>query len=104
MLSRNDLEANYKVISQVCKRYRKELTIYQAAIIDGIDVDANDYIEFMNALSLDIFIGNMLCGLLNPVSMDIYKQLLTNELTFEEFVEQSDIININKFNELMERF
>ncbi len=104
MLSRNDLEANYEVISQACKRYRKELTIYQAAIIDEIDVDANDYIEFMNALSLDIFIGNMLCGLLNPVSMDIYKQLLTNELTFEEFVEQSDIININKFNELMERF
>ena len=108
MLSRNDLEANYEVISQACKRYRKELTIYQAAIIDKyswIDVDVNNFIEFMNALSLDIFIGNMLCGLLDPVSIDIYKQLLTNKLTFEEFVEKKvDSCDINKFHELMERF
>ena len=108
MFNRKDLEANYEVISQVCKRYRKELTIYQAAIIDKfpcLDVDVNGYIEFMNTLSLDIFIGNMLCGLLNPVSMDIYKQLLTNELTFEEFVEKMvDICDVNKFHELMERF
>ena len=108
MTTIKDLKANYEVIRQVCERYRKELTIYQAAIIDEcplIDVDANDYIEFINALSLDIFIGNMLCGLLDSASMDIYKQLLSNELTFEEFVEKKvDICDINKFHELMERF
>lgn len=108
MLNRNDFEANYEVISQTCKRYRKELTIYQAAIIDDypwLEVDVNVFIEFMNTLSLDIFIGNMLCGLLIPASIDIYKKLLTNELTFEEFVEKDGgICDINKFHELMERF
>ena len=106
MLNRNDFEANYEVISQTCKRYRKELTIYQAAIIDDypwLEVDVNVFIEFMNTLSLDIFIGNMLCGLLIPASIDIYKKLLTNELTFEEFVEKDGgICDINKFHELME--
>lgn len=108
MLNRNDFEANYEVISQTCKRYRKELTIYQAAIIDDypwLEVDVNVFIEFMNTLSLDIFIGNMLCGLLIPASIDIYKKLLTNELTFEEFVEKDGgICDINKFHELMGRF
>lgn len=111
MLNRKDLEANYEVISQVCKRYRKELTIYQGAIIDKhsyLGVDVNGYIEFMNTLSLDIFIGNMLSDLLNPVSIDVYKQLLTNELTFEEFVKKMAdvyyVCDINKFHELMERF
>lgn len=108
MTNRTDLEANYEVISQACKLYRKELTIYQAAIIDGypwLDVDVNDYIKFMNTLSLDIFIGNMLCGLLVPASIDIYKKLLTNELTFDEFIEKDGgVCDINKFHELMERF
>jgi hypothetical protein len=107
MTNRTDLEANYEVISQACKLYRKELTIYQAVIIDihGLDIDINDYIEFMNTLSLDTFIGNMLCDLLVHASIDIYKKLLTNELTFEEFVEKDGgICDINKFHELMERF
>lgn len=108
MTNRTDLEANYEVISQACKLYRKEITIYQAAIIDEypwLDVDVNDYIEFMNTLSLDIFIGNMLYGLLVPEGIDTYKKLLTNELTFEEFIEKDGgACDINKFHELMERF
>ncbi len=108
MTNRTDLEANYEVISQACKLYRKELTIYQAAIIDRylwLDVDINDYIEFMNTLSLDTFIGNILCDLLVPANIDIYKKLLTNELTFEEFVKKMvGVCDINKFHELMERF
>lgn len=104
-MNRKDLEANYKVISQVCKMYRKELTIHQAVfIMDNIPeyVGINDYIEFMNTLSLDAFIGNMLYEMLNSESMDILKQLLTNELTFEEFVEKYG--DTNKFYELIEQF
>ena len=108
MMNRTYLEANYEVISQACKLYRKELTICQAAIIDEhpwLDIDANDYIKFMNTLSLDVFIGDMLWSLLRPASIDICKKLLTNELTFEEFVEKDGgICDINKFHELMERF
>lgn len=103
MMNRKDLEANYKVISQVCKMYRKEITIYQAVfIMDNIPeyVGINDYIEFMNTLSLDTFIGNMLYGILNSENIDIFKQILANELTFEEFVEKYS--DTNKFNELME--
>lgn len=108
MTTIKDLKANYEVIRQVCEKYRKELTSYQGAIIDkylGLDVDVNDYIKFMNTLPLDVFIGNQLVDLPIPASIDIFKKLLTNELTFEEFVEKDGgICDINKFHELMERF
>lgn len=85
MTTIKDLKANYEVIRQVCEKYRKELTSYQGVIIDkylGLDVDVNDYIKFMNTLHLDVFIGNQLVDLLIPASIDIFKKLLTNELTF----------------------
>lgn len=108
MTTIKDLKANYEVIRQVCEKYRKELTSYQGVIIDkylGLDVDVNDYIKFMNTLPLDVFIGNQLVDLLIPASIDIFKKLLTNELTFEEFAEKDGgICDINKFHELMERF
>lgn len=110
MITRKDLEANYKVIRRVCEMYRKELTMYQAAIIDEcpwLDVDVNDYIKFMNALPLDIFVGNLLIDLLKPDGIDTYKELMTNKITFKEFIEraiQLSIINIDKFYELMEQF
>ena len=108
MTTIKDLKANYEVIRQVCEKYRKELTSYKGASIDkylGLDVDVNDYIKFMNTLPLDVFIGNLLVDLLIPASIDIYKKLLTNELTFEEFAEKDGgICDINKFHELMERF
>ena len=107
MTTIKDLKANYEVIRQVCEKYRKELTIYQGVIIDkylGVDIDVNDYIKFMNTLPLDVFIGNLLVDLLNSSNIEIYKELMTDKITFKEFVEGSGIVIIDEIYELMVRF
>lgn len=107
MITVKDLKANYEVIRQVCEKYRKELTSYQGVIIDkysGLDVDVNEYIKFMNTLPLDVFVGNLLVDLLNFGNMKIYKELMADKITFEEFIEESGIVIIDEIYELMERF
>lgn len=105
MTTIKDLKANYEVIRQVCEKYRKELTSYQGVIIDKyskLDVDVNDYIKFMNTLPLDVFIGNLLVDLLNSGNMESYKELMTDKITFKEFIEESGIVIIDEIYELME--
>lgn len=107
MTTIKDLKANYEVIRQVCEKYRKELTSYQGVIIDKyseLDVDVNDYIKFMNTLPLDVFIGNLLVDLLNSGNMESYKELMTDKITFKEFIEESGMVIIDEIYELMERF
>jgi hypothetical protein len=107
MTTIKDLKSNYEVIRQVCEKYRKELTSYQGVIIDkylGLDVDVNDYIKFMNTLPLDVFIGNLLVDLLISSNIERYKELMTDKITFKEFVEKSGIVTIDEIYELMERF
>ena len=106
-MNRKDLEANYNVIRQVCEKYRKEITSYQAAIIDKypwLDVDVNDYIKFMNALPLDVFVGNLLVDLLKSSCIETYKELITDKITFKEFIGKSGIVSIDEIYELMGRF
>ena len=107
MTTIKDLKANYEVIRQVCEKYRKELTSYQGVIIDKyseLDVDVNDYIKFMNTLPLDVFIGNLLVDLLNSGNMESYKELMTDKITFKEFIEESGMVIIDEIYELMEWF
>ena len=107
MTTIKDLKANYEVIRQVCEKYRKELTSYQGVIVDKspwLDVDVNDYIEFMNTLPLDVFIGNLLVSLLDSSDIERYKELITDKITFKEFIEKCSMVSIDEIYELMERF
>ena len=67
-----------------------------------LDVDVNDYIKFMNTLPLDVFIGNLLVDLLNSGNMESYKELMTDKITFKEFIEESGMVIIDEIYELME--
>ena len=73
-----NLEKNYEIIREVCTKYRKELTVFSA--VNGSKytsvVDLEEYINFMNQLPLDVFIGNYLCALYNEETINLYLRLL----------------------------
>ena len=73
-----NLEKNYEIIREVCTKYRKEFTVFSA--VNGSKytsvVDLEEYINFMNQLPLDVFIGNYLGALYNEESINLYLRLL----------------------------
>lgn len=73
-----NLEKNYEIIREVCTRYRKELTVFSAVMgskwVSVIDLE--EYINFMNQLPLNVFIGNQLGALYNNETINLYLRLL----------------------------
>ena len=73
-----NLERNYEIIKEVCTRYRKEMTVFSAVVGNKYSnaIDLEEYTNFMNQLSLDMFIGNYLCALYNEETINLYLRLL----------------------------
>ena len=73
-----NLEKNYEIIREVCTKYRKEMTVFSAVIGNKCSniIDLEEYTNFMNQLSLDMFIGNYLCALYNEETINLYLRLL----------------------------
>lgn len=86
----NNLEAmkhNHDLITAVCKKYRKELTIVASEVSEYYGItDRKTYEEFFNSLSFDEFVGNYLVALFNP-EISLYEELLNDEITFMEYVK-----------------
>lgn len=72
-----DIKRNYEIIREVCTTYRKELTIFSAVIGEYYaGFDKEEYINFMNDLPLETFIGNFLNALYNNDTIKLYMRLL----------------------------
>lgn len=85
-----DVESNYETIKKFCAKYRKELTVYGGILGEHIGlVSCDEYIEFMNSLSFDTFVGNYCSALLTNTCNIWYRPILKGENTFEEMIESS---------------
>lgn len=96
-MGKTNIERNHTVIKMVCTIYRKELTIYSSVIgkyYRGIDIE--EYINFINDLSLDEFVGNYLIALYDDYTIKLYIRLLEIH-DFVRWVEELSIgSNIEK--------
>ena len=84
------LNKNYEVVKQFCEEYRSNLTVLAGVLAEQCGLcDYDGYVEFVNSWTDDVFVGNYLTALMNPVAMNYYSQVINGEMTFVEFVEDS---------------
>ena len=98
------MKENYEVIRKVCEKYRNEIKTFGAAygFELGLFNECNDYISFMNELTFDEFIGNQMVGTLDENTINIYKRMISGELTFDVYIKNTFGEKIfNKYLELI---
>ena len=100
MMTGKELYSNIEVIRKFTKMYRPELTIIGGVIGEenGV-IKCDDYIEAMNKLSDDEFVGNYLTAALNPWAIDIYRESIQNGLQLDKLTWMYGIILQNKIKE-----
>ena len=97
MMTEKELYSNIKVIRKFAKMYRPELTIIGGVIGEESGLmKCDDYIETINKLSDDEFVGNYLSAAINPGAMDIYKESIQNDLQLDKLIWMFDTISQNE--------
>ena len=86
------MKENLEVIRNVCRKYRNEITALSASygLNLGLFDDCDDYISFVNELSFDEFVGNQLTTLCCEDVINMYRRIISGEMTFDEFVKTSN--------------
>ena len=100
MMAGKELYSNIEVIRKFTKMYRPELTIINGVIGEenGV-IKCDDYIEVMNKLSDDEFVGNYLAAALNPWTIDIYRESIQNGLQLDKLIWMYSTISQNEIRE-----
>lgn len=82
-----DLNRNYRIIQEFVRRFRKELTVVGGVLVERVGAcSCEDYVNFMNKLTIEEIIGNYLTSLMVPDGIEVYKRILNDEGVFwEEF-------------------
>ena len=100
MMTEKELYSNIEVVRKFTKMYRLELTIINGVIGEenGL-MKCDDYIEAMNKLSDDEFVGNYLISVMNPGAIDIYRESIQNGLQLDKLIWMYSIISQNEIRE-----
>ena len=89
MLTYNEMKSNHEVIKSFCCQNRLALTIAGGIMAENMRAASRDeYIRFMNELTIDEFVGNYLTALLQSVCIDAYRKVNDAEIGFYDFIEQ----------------
>ena len=100
MMTGKELYSNIKVIRKFAKMYRPELTIIGGVIGEESGLmKCDDYIEAINKLSDDEFVGNYLSSALIPWAIDIYRESIQNDLQLDKLTWMHGTILQNKIRE-----
>lgn len=84
----NELHERKEVIRKLTKKRRKELSVYGGVICDMAGLCSYDeYIEFMNSLTDDEFVGNYLILLMNEEGYSIWTKLIDDNVAFEDVIK-----------------
>ena len=97
MITGKELYSNIEVIRKFAKMYRPELTIIGGVIgEENRLIKCDDYIEAMNKLSDDEFVGLYLTAVMNPGVMDIYRESIQNDLQLDKLIWMFSTISQNE--------
>ena len=89
MLNKEEMERRYSIISEFCEKYRKELTEYGGKAANEFELsDSQSYIDFMNEMSEDVFVGNYLVGLFNDTAIQDYEDILNEKRSVEDLLDE----------------
>lgn len=88
MLNKEEMERRYSIISEFCKKYRKELTEYGGKTANVFEIsDSQSYIDFMNQKSEDVFVGNYLVNLYNDAVIQGFEDVLNGEKSLKDLFD-----------------
>lgn len=90
MLSYNELKERHDTIKDLCTKYRKEITEFQAWVCEIKDLcSSEDYKRLVDEWTLDEFIGNLMNGLFDYDAIQKYKKVLDGEQSIDDFISES---------------
>lgn len=90
MLSYNELKERHDTIKDLCTKYRKEITEFQAWVCEIKDLcSSEDYKRLVDEWTLDEFIGNLMNGLFDYDAIQQYKKVLDGEQSIDDFIIES---------------
>ena len=90
MLSYNELKERHDTIKDLCTKYRKEITEFQAWVCEIKDLcSSEDYKRLVDEWTLDEFIGNLMNGLFDYDAIHHYKKVLDGEQSIDDFIIES---------------
>ena len=90
MMNYTEMKSNHEVIKTFCAQNRYGLTVTAGVLAESIYLaDRHEYMQFMNDLTMDEFVGNYLTALLNNAAIEFYRQVNNGELGFLDFVEKT---------------
>jgi hypothetical protein len=89
MYTYKNIRKSHEIIKEFCMKNRAEITNYQSKLAEKQGFATySDYTKFMNELSDDEFIGNMLTGLFNEYALEYYRKVNKGKMTIEEFITE----------------
>lgn len=86
----DEMKSRHEVIKAFCAQHRHGLTVVGGILAERKRlVNREDYMKFLNDLTIDEFTGYYITALLTPFAVDIYNRVLDGEMSFYDFIEQS---------------
>ena len=84
-----EMKDDHGVIKTFCAQHRYGLTVAGGVLAEQYGLaNRDDYIKFMNDLTIDEFTGNYLTALFNPMTVAEYIRVSNGETGFFDFVEK----------------
>ena len=89
MFTKDEMRNNINTIREFVSAYRPDLTVLGAVIGEqyGLFDDINDYIEVMNEVSIEEFIGNYFGSTCIAGACEQYRAILNKEVKFSDWIE-----------------
>ena len=89
MMNYTEMKSNYEVIKTFCAQHRYGLTVTAGILAESNYLaDQHEFMQFMDDLTMNEFVGNYLTALFSDTAIEFYRQVNNGELGFLDFVEK----------------
>lgn len=90
MMNYTEMKSNYEVIKSFCAQNRYGLTVTAGVLAESNYLaDRHEFMQFMDDLTMNEFVGNYLTALFNDTAIESYRQVNNGKLGFLDFVEMT---------------
>ena len=90
MMNYTEMKSNYEVIKSFCAQNRYGLTVTAGVLAESNYLaDRHEFMQFMDDLTMNEFVGNYLTALFSDTAIEFYRQVNNGELEFLDVVEKT---------------
>ena len=90
MMNYTEMKSRHEVIKTFCAQNRYGLTVTAGVLAESNYLaDRHEFMQFMDDLTMNEFVGNYLTALFSDTAIEFYRQVNNGELGFLDFVEKT---------------